>query len=82
MGFAMLDDVSGPLRAGAVYINMNIAADGSRVSAARAFLQPNLHHAVDPGRRHQRADPHDRRPRRGTDRGPMTPDRRTERAIP
>jgi choline dehydrogenase len=42
MGFAMLDDVNGPLRPGAGYINMNIAADGSRVSAARAFLQPNL----------------------------------------
>jgi choline dehydrogenase len=42
MGFALLDDVNGPLRAGAGYINMNIAADGTRVSAARAFLQPNL----------------------------------------
>jgi choline dehydrogenase len=42
MGFAMLDDVNGPLRPGAGYINMNIAADGTRVSAARAFLQPNL----------------------------------------
>jgi choline dehydrogenase len=42
MGFALLDDVNGPLRAGAGYINMNIAADGTRVSAARAFLRPNL----------------------------------------
>jgi choline dehydrogenase len=42
MGFARLDDVNGPLRPGAGYINMNIAADGSRVSAARAFLRPNL----------------------------------------
>jgi choline dehydrogenase len=42
MGFAQLDDMNGPLRAGAGYINMNIAADGSRVSAARAFLRPNL----------------------------------------
>jgi choline dehydrogenase len=42
MGFALLDDVNGPMQAGAGYINMNIAADGSRVSAARAFLQPNL----------------------------------------
>jgi choline dehydrogenase len=42
MGFAILDDVNGPLRTGAGYINMNIAADGSRVSAARAFLRPNL----------------------------------------
>jgi len=42
MGFPILDDVNGPMRAGAGYINMNIAADGSRVSASRAFLQPNL----------------------------------------
>jgi choline dehydrogenase len=42
MGFALLDDVNGPLRPGAGYINMNIAADGSRVSSARAFLRPNL----------------------------------------
>jgi len=42
MGFAMLDDLNGPLRPGAGYINMNIAADGTRVSAARAFLRPNL----------------------------------------
>jgi choline dehydrogenase len=42
MGFALLDDVNGPLRTGAGYINMNIAADGTRVSAARAFLRPNL----------------------------------------
>src|SRR5580693_8184921 len=42
MGFAMLDDVNGPLQAGAGYINMNIAADGTRVSSARAFLRPNL----------------------------------------
>jgi choline dehydrogenase len=38
----ILDDVNGPLRAGAGYINMNIAADGTRVSAARAFLHPAL----------------------------------------
>jgi choline dehydrogenase len=42
MGFSIIDDVNGPLRAGAGYINMNIAADGSRVSSARAFLRPNL----------------------------------------
>jgi choline dehydrogenase len=42
MGFAMLDDLNGPVRPGAGYINMNIAADGTRVSAARAFLRPNL----------------------------------------
>ena len=43
MGFPILDDVNGPMQAGAGYINMNIAADGTRVSAARAFLRPNLH---------------------------------------
>jgi choline dehydrogenase len=42
MGFPMVDDVNGPMRPGAGYINMNIGADGSRVSAARAFLRPNL----------------------------------------
>jgi choline dehydrogenase len=42
MGMAILDDVNGPLRAGAGYINMNISADGTRVSAARAFLHPAL----------------------------------------
>jgi len=42
MGFPILDDVNGPLKTGAGYINMNIAADGTRISAARAFLQPNL----------------------------------------
>jgi choline dehydrogenase len=42
MSMPILDDVNGPLRAGAGYINMNIAADGTRVSAARAFLHPAL----------------------------------------
>jgi len=42
MGLPILDDVNGPVRAGAGYINMNIAADGTRVSAARAFLRPAL----------------------------------------
>ncbi len=42
MGFPIVDDVNGPMRPGAGYINMNIAADGSRVSSARAFLRPNL----------------------------------------
>ena len=40
MGMPILDDVNGPMRPGAGYINMNIAADGTRVSAARAFLHP------------------------------------------
>ena len=42
MGIPIIDDVNGPMRPGAGYINMNIAADGSRVSAARAFLHPAL----------------------------------------
>ena len=42
MGLAILDDVNGPMRPGAGYINMNIAEDGTRVSAARAFLRPAL----------------------------------------
>jgi len=42
MGFALLDDMNGPMRDGVGYINMNIAPDGTRVSAARAFLHPNL----------------------------------------
>ena len=40
MGMPILDDLNGPMRAGAGYINMNIAADGTRVSAVRAFLRP------------------------------------------
>src|SRR5712671_4152026 len=35
MGFPILDDVNGPMRAGAGYINMNIATDGTRVSSSR-----------------------------------------------
>jgi choline dehydrogenase len=42
MGFSIVEDMNGPMRPGAGYINMNIAADGSRVSSARAFLRPNL----------------------------------------
>jgi choline dehydrogenase len=42
MGFDIVEDMNGPMRPGAGYINMNIAADGTRVSAARAFLRPNL----------------------------------------
>jgi choline dehydrogenase len=42
MGMPILDDVNGPMLRGAGYINMNIAADGTRVSAVRAFLRPAL----------------------------------------
>jgi choline dehydrogenase len=42
MGMPIHDDVNGPQLPGAGYINMNISADGTRVSAARAFLRPAL----------------------------------------
>jgi choline dehydrogenase len=42
MGFPILDDMNGPVRPGAGYINMNIALDGSRASSAHVFLRPNL----------------------------------------
>lgn len=42
IGIPVLDDLNGPMRDGAGYINMNIARDGTRVSAAGAFLHPNL----------------------------------------
>jgi choline dehydrogenase len=42
MGMPILDDVNGPMVPVAGYINMNIAVDGTRVSAARAFLRPAL----------------------------------------
>jgi choline dehydrogenase len=42
MGFPVVDDMNGPMRPGAGYINMNIAPDGSRASSARVFLRPNL----------------------------------------
>jgi len=42
MGMTILDDVNGPMVPGAGYINMNIAADGTRVSAVGAFLRPAL----------------------------------------
>ncbi|HET6977362.1 MAG TPA: FAD-dependent oxidoreductase [Pyrinomonadaceae bacterium] len=42
LGMPILDDVNGPVRPGAGYINMNIDTDGTRVSAVRAFLRPAL----------------------------------------
>ncbi len=42
MGIPILDDVNGPMREGAGYVNMTIARDGSRASASRAFLRPAL----------------------------------------
>jgi len=42
MGIPIVDDMNGPMQPGAGYINMNIGKDGTRVSAARAFLRPAL----------------------------------------
>ncbi len=42
MGVPILDDMNGPMREGAGYVNMSINRDGSRASAARAFLRPAL----------------------------------------
>jgi choline dehydrogenase-like flavoprotein len=42
MGIPIHADLNGPMQEGAGYINMNIAPDGTRVSAARAFLRPTL----------------------------------------
>ncbi|WP_179403954.1 GMC family oxidoreductase [Burkholderia guangdongensis] len=45
MDIPILDDMNGPMRTGAGYVNMSINRDGSRASAARAFLRPALGHA-------------------------------------
>ncbi len=42
MGVPILEDVNAPMREGAGYVNMSINKDGSRASAARAFLRPAL----------------------------------------
>ena len=42
MGLPIHEDANGPMRAGAGLINMNITPDGTRSSAARAFLRPAL----------------------------------------
>ena len=42
MGMPILEDMNGPCRPGAGFINMNISADGTRVSAARAYLRPAM----------------------------------------
>jgi choline dehydrogenase len=42
MGMPILEDMNGPCQPGAGFINMNISADGTRVSAARAYLRPAL----------------------------------------
>ena len=42
MGMPIHEDVNGPMIPGAGYINMNIDADGKRVSAVDAFLRPAL----------------------------------------
>jgi len=40
MGMPILDDVNGPMLPGAGYINMNIAADGTRVSSVGPSCGP------------------------------------------
>lgn len=42
LGAPILDDVNGPMREGAGYVNMTITPDGVRASAARAYLRPAL----------------------------------------
>lgn len=42
MSIPILADMNGPMREGAGLLNLNIARDGSRASASRAFLRPNL----------------------------------------
>jgi choline dehydrogenase len=42
LGMPVIDDMNGPMQPGAGFINMNIGKDGTRVSAARAFLRPAL----------------------------------------
>ena len=42
MGLPLLDDVNGPMREGAGYVNMTVTRRGTRASAARAFLRPAL----------------------------------------
>ena len=42
MDIPILPDMNGPMREGAGYVNMSIARDGSRASASRAFLRPQL----------------------------------------
>ena len=42
MGIPILEDVNGPMREGAGYVNMTITRQGVRASAARAYLRPML----------------------------------------
>jgi len=42
MRIPILEDVNGPMREGAGYVNMTITRDGVRASAARAYLRPML----------------------------------------
>lgn len=42
MGIPILADMNAPMREGAGLLNLNITPDGSRASASRAFLRPNL----------------------------------------
>jgi len=42
MGVPVRDDLNGPMREGAGYMNLTITRQGARASAARAFLRPAL----------------------------------------
>ena len=42
MGVPVLDDMNGPMREGAGYVNMTITRQGTRASASRAYLRPQL----------------------------------------
>jgi choline dehydrogenase len=42
LGIPILEDVNGPMRAGAGYVNMTVTSDGYRASASRCFLRPEL----------------------------------------
>jgi len=42
MRIPILEDVNGPMREGAGYVNMTITRDGVRASSARAYLRPML----------------------------------------
>jgi choline dehydrogenase len=42
LGIPILEDVNGPMREGAGFVNMTITAEGTRASASRCFLRPKL----------------------------------------
>jgi choline dehydrogenase len=42
LGIPILEDVNGPMREGAGFVNMTITPEGARASASRCFLRPKL----------------------------------------